>query len=148
VVAWLWTITPNTGVVYLNGTSTVSQHPQVQFNVVGNYNVQLRVTNAIGNNTLKKTNYIQVWPTSVLDQNKLSGINFFPNPGKDFIRIETENLAPIQAKIFNAMGQEVLVKILNNQHERRFSVEGLPRGIYFLELVQTEQKTLRKLILE
>jgi PKD repeat protein len=148
VVAWLWTITPNTGVVYLNGTSTVSQHPQVQFNVVGNYNVQLRVTNAIGNNTLKKTNYIQVWPTSVLDQNKLSGINFFPNPGKDFIRIETENLAPIQAKIFNAMGQEVLVKILNNQHERRISVEGLPRGIYFLELVQTEQKTLRKLILE
>lgn len=148
VIAWLWTITPNTGVVYLNGTSTVSQHPQVQFNVVGNYSVQLRVTNAIGNNTLKKTNYIQVWPTSVLDQNKTTGINFFPNPGKDFIDIETENLAPIEAKIYNAMGQVILLKTLNNQQERKIFIGELPRGIYFLELVQTEQKTLRKLILE
>jgi hypothetical protein len=46
------------------------------------------------------------------------------------------------------MGQAILLKTLNNQQERKIFIGELPRGIYFLELVQTEQKTLRKLILE
>lgn len=57
--SWQWTFTPNT-VTYVNGTSSTSQNPQVQFNAYGNYTVSLTVTNAVGSNTNTQNNYIQV----------------------------------------------------------------------------------------
>lgn len=57
--AWSWSFTPAT-VIYVNGTSATSQNPQVQFTALGNYTVSLTATNAVGNNTHTKTNYIQV----------------------------------------------------------------------------------------
>ncbi|MBP7510384.1 MAG: T9SS type A sorting domain-containing protein, partial [Bacteroidia bacterium] len=50
--------------------------------------------------------------------------------------------------IYNLFGQIVFNKTLANQGERRIQVQNLPRGIYYLELVQTEQKTVNRLILE
>lgn len=56
---WNWTITP-AGYAYVNGTSSTSQNPQVQFNTYGNYSVQLIVTNIYGSDTLIRPNYISV----------------------------------------------------------------------------------------
>jgi PKD repeat protein len=58
-VSWSWTITPST-VLYVNGTSSSSQNPQVQFQAYGNYSIQLDVTNAYGSGTISKPNYISV----------------------------------------------------------------------------------------
>jgi PKD repeat protein len=55
---WNWTFTPNT-VTYVSGNST-SQNPQVRFNNPGAYTVSLYVTNAYGNDTETKTDYIHV----------------------------------------------------------------------------------------
>ncbi|MDZ4666984.1 MAG: T9SS type A sorting domain-containing protein [bacterium] len=148
VISWQWTITPNTGVVYLNGTSNMSQHPQVQFNQVGNFSVQLRVTNAIGNNTLKKTDYMQVWHTALAKQVVTSGVNFFPNPGKDLISIESPDASAIGLNLYDLLGNTILSKTLNNQAERNFNVSELARGVYLLELVQDGKKTAKRLILE
>lgn len=148
IISWQWTITPSTGVQYKNGTSNISQHPQVQFNELGNYSVQLRATNAIGSNTIKKVNYFQVWPTGIDNQISNQEIKFFPNPGKDFIEVESNKIGPIDITIYNIFGQIVFNKTLANQGERRIQVQNLPRGIYYLELVQTEQKIVNRLILE
>jgi PKD repeat protein len=59
-VSWQWTITPAGTVAYINGTSSSSQNPQVQFNAYGNYSVGLIVANADGADTLVKTDYISV----------------------------------------------------------------------------------------
>ncbi|MCD4746665.1 MAG: PKD domain-containing protein, partial [Bacteroidales bacterium] len=55
---WSWSFSPNT-VTYIVGNSS-SQNPQVRFNNNGAYTVSLYVTNAFGNDTETKTDYIHV----------------------------------------------------------------------------------------
>jgi PKD repeat protein len=58
-LSYSWTFTPNT-VSYVGGTSSTSQNPQVRFNNPGAYTVSLYVTNAYGNDTETKTDYIHM----------------------------------------------------------------------------------------
>jgi len=60
---WIWNIYP-AGFTYVNGTDASSQNPQVQFNTLGNYSVQLIAINSFGSDTLLKTNYISVNETN------------------------------------------------------------------------------------
>ncbi len=56
---WSWSFSPST-VTYVNGTTSGSQNPQVQFADTGSYTVTLVVQNSYGNSTGVKTNYITV----------------------------------------------------------------------------------------
>ena len=55
--SWSWSFSPST-VTYVGGTNSSSQNPQVQFNTAGNYTVELAVSNAYGNDTETKVDYI------------------------------------------------------------------------------------------
>lgn len=57
--AWAWTFTPNT-VTFVNGTSSSSQNPSLQFNALGVYDVTLSVTNPVGTNAVTESGYIVV----------------------------------------------------------------------------------------
>lgn len=57
--SWAWTIS-GSGWAYTSGTSATSQNPVVTFNTVGQYTVTLVATNAMGNDSEIKTNYINV----------------------------------------------------------------------------------------
>jgi PKD repeat protein len=56
---WLWTFTPSS-VTYEGGTHSGSQSPQVYFNAPGVYSVQLSVGDTECNNSIIKTDYINV----------------------------------------------------------------------------------------
>jgi PKD repeat protein len=58
--SWAWSISPASGWAYAAGTSATSQNPQVTFNTVGQYTVTLIATNAQGNDSEIKNNYIVV----------------------------------------------------------------------------------------
>jgi hypothetical protein len=55
--AWNWTITPGT-YTFLNGTSSVSQNPQVKFTLNGPYNISLAATKGTCTITKSKPNFI------------------------------------------------------------------------------------------
>lgn len=55
--SWNWEVNPST-YEFTNGTSASSQNPEILFNAPGNYSVSLTVTNANGNTTLTKDDYI------------------------------------------------------------------------------------------
>jgi PKD repeat protein len=61
--SWYWSFLPNT-VTFTGGTNANSMNPQVQFNAAGSYSVTLLATNATGNNTITKTNYITAIETN------------------------------------------------------------------------------------
>ena len=57
---WTWTVSPSTGVSFVNGTTSSSQNATIQFNTAGTYSVTLNASNAYGNDDEIKTNYITV----------------------------------------------------------------------------------------
>jgi PKD repeat protein len=61
--SWSWVVTPGTEGIewsYIGGTSSTAQNPEIQFNTVGSYTIELTATNAMGSNTATKTNYVTV----------------------------------------------------------------------------------------
>ena len=70
--SWQWSITPNTA-TFVSGTSASSQNPVVWFANPGYYDVQLTVSNGVGNSTLVRTGYI------VMDGYSLPFIENFEN---------------------------------------------------------------------
>jgi len=55
---WQWNITPST-FSYVSGTSSSSQHPQIQLSAAGPYTVSLTVANANGSDSLAKVSFLQ-----------------------------------------------------------------------------------------
>ncbi|HDO27392.1 MAG TPA: PKD domain-containing protein [Bacteroidetes bacterium] len=55
--SWSWSISPS-DYVFVSGTSSSSQNPQVQFIKSGSYDVTLTASNTAGNDTETKTKYI------------------------------------------------------------------------------------------
>jgi len=58
--SWTWSFSGPGNATYVGGTNANSQNPQVQFDAVGNYTVELLATNINGSDTEIKTNYINV----------------------------------------------------------------------------------------
>jgi hypothetical protein len=57
--SWTWSITPGT-YTYVGGTSSSSQHPEVQFTAGGVYSVTLTASNGSNTDSETRTNYITV----------------------------------------------------------------------------------------
>lgn len=63
-VTWSWTITPTT-FSYVNGTTSQSQNPEVEFHDNDIYTIGLQVSNQYGNDTRVKSSYVHVTQPSV-----------------------------------------------------------------------------------
>ncbi|MHB1276945.1 MAG: NHL domain-containing protein [Bacteroidia bacterium] len=85
--SWEWTILPNT-FAFVNSTSATSQHPKVQFAAQGTYSVSLKATNADGNDTKVKPNYILVDPLGIKPVKLNALINVFPNPNGGSFQVQ------------------------------------------------------------
>ena len=59
--AWLWRVSPKT-ISFMNGTDSCSQNPQIRFDSVGSYSVQLFAENCSGIDSILKSSNIKVPP--------------------------------------------------------------------------------------
>ncbi|GAA4393085.1 S8 family serine peptidase [Hymenobacter koreensis] len=60
ITAWNWSVSPSTGVSFVEATTAASASPRVQFSQPGTYSVSLSITNALGSNTLTHNALITV----------------------------------------------------------------------------------------
>ena len=75
---WQWSITPAT-FVYVNGTNSGSQSPQVQFSSLGAYDVKLVASNSFGIDSTTSTSYINIIaPSSITLTEDFEGVVFPP----------------------------------------------------------------------
>ncbi len=106
---WKWRFEPN-NLSYLGGTDSTSQNPIVFLHTNTNYSVTLTATNAFGNSTKKKTNYIttisypspgsQFTPTSSVEDFGIVRVTLIGNIG----RIDTTtSLKPTDGSAYQPM---------------------------------------------
>jgi len=133
---WNWEFNPAT-VTFIGGTTSTSQQPKVTFNTFGNYSVSLTVTNAIGTNTITKTNYISLLRTSLFEATKIANsISLTPNPASDKVEVNSEQYVIRGISVSDVTGKNLNVQTQStNPFQYTFTCTQLPAGLYFVKCV-------------
>lgn len=135
-----WTVTPST-YAYVNGTTSTSMNPNLQFNAYGLYTVELQAVipgilgAADGADTLAKTDYILVRDNTGIESINASQIfTVYPNPASDIIYFDEATLGTeIQTiTIFNTSG--AIVKTIKGHTTDHINIANLATGTYTIVL--------------
>ena len=88
-------------------------------------------------------------PYTGLDDIKYSGMfEIYPNPANDFITIDikNQNIAKLEAAIYNIMGQSVYSATINTLNTK-INISNLDDGIYFLKLTGKNLYATEKILI-
>lgn len=84
--------------------------------------------------------------TSVGSTNVSSGLKLFPNPVHSFLRVELDRVnAPVQLSAYCVNGKQVWQGTFSGK-ETMISVGELPAGLYFLEAISGNDKTVARFV--
>jgi|JI7StandDraft_1071085.scaffolds.fasta_scaffold00800_6 PKD repeat protein len=131
-----------------NPSTSSLKNPVVVYNQDGLYEVSLKVTNELGENTAIKTGYIQVGQVGTNDVSLISNAKLYPNPvsnGKITLEFNTEKTQKLNFKLYDTQGK--LVKILYEDRVKAgynvfsFNAEMLTNGNYFLNISSEKGQT-------
>jgi hypothetical protein len=142
--SYKWTITPKE-YKFENGSVDTDRNPTISFKQLNQkYTVQLDATNANGNGTLTKANYII---TALSSNNNIQKYNvlLYPNPAKSQLYLKG---LPLNSKVFftDVTGKSIPKAI---SEDALIDVSNLANGIYFVTaIVQGEYMKIGKVIIE
>ncbi len=81
--------------------------------------------------------------------NKLSEINVFPNPASDVISIDGLLAGKVKVSLLTIMGGTVKVNEFVSTHDQfTFNVNDVAKGIYLLEISQSDNTITKKIVIE
>ena len=130
-------IDPNDSIVMLYRPNRTSDWQAINFTQLGNFNVGY-----ITIDNLQKGDYtLAVWDdmyVGINDQNpsKSGTLQVFPNPAQNEVAIRFGSLKPAKVKIFNVSGAMIdEINISGNDSQISWKCNGVPTGIYMLELI-------------
>lgn len=139
--AWEWTFPGGTP------ATSIEQNPLIQYTAFGVYSVTLKATNAYGNNTLTKTDYISVGVDGITTLPYTTSV--YPNPtnGKLFITNPSNSLQEIT--ILSAVGKQILT-VTSAEDIISLDISGQSSGIYMVKITNksTQSNQIRKIILK
>ena len=84
-------------------------------------------------------------PVNINDVND-SGFEIYPNPAKDFIRINTESQEVISYKIFDISGKQLSSGNLSKS--QTIDISRFSKGLYFIELELDNRTVIEKFIIK
>jgi outer membrane protein assembly factor BamB len=132
ITNWEWDF-ENDGII-----DSYEQNPEFTYDLPGSYSVYLRVGNASLEDTIVKNDFVQVFSTTVIDEENNIKIIVYPNPAKQklFIKLnsEIEKIDEIWLVDFNGRKQLIQTSVnLNNQ--MCVDVSHIISGFYILKLI-------------
>jgi len=142
--AWFWTFEGGIPDVYIGKAP-----PPVQYNTMGAFDVTLKVVNLAGQNTLIKSEYIEVGPSGIPGLDGKDGIKIYPNPNQGQFTLLLKNKENAQVRIIDHLGKIVYFAEVTQQ-TNKISLPGLVPGIYILRVAEnkTGQTKSIKLIIQ
>ncbi|WP_369013403.1 T9SS type A sorting domain-containing protein [Flavobacterium anhuiense] len=93
------------------------------------------------------TTYSNTCKSLGIDKSEFSQVIVYPNPTKGEINIS--NIALDKATVYNSLGQLVKSFTLNNANTNNtIDLSGLPRGVYYVYLINGDAASAKKVIIE
>lgn len=96
-------------------------------------------------NPCGKVEQTKVLRPSYFDVNEISNIKaaVYPNPFNDFITVECDQIETI--KLYNTLGQTVMLQTFNNENKITINLGGLDNSIYLLEVITSEGRFVKQI---
>ncbi len=129
--------------------------------ILGNY---VWPNNFVGNTYQEEITYLKSWindritwmdanmfgmcdSAAQIESFRKSDFNIYPNPTKDLVYIESPNERAFQISVFTAQG--TLLETIQNTNSTRTSIsfDGLPKGMYFIQIKTNNQVTTTQKII-
>lgn len=126
--SWKWRISP-VNFIFVNGTDSLSQIPNIKFTNGNNFTITLIATNAEGADTFTKVDYIKVNASSVTPVIRTQPLSVYPNPASGVFYVNTENGGSL--KMLSLSGQ-VVYHSETDGNVTEINTSDLARGTYVL----------------
>jgi PKD repeat protein len=141
---WEWTFPGGTP-----GSFTGKTPPPVRYDVMGAYDVILKVSNNAGPNTKIRSAYIEVGPTGFESPNSGTSFRIYPNPSSGKFTVVLGTATPVLIRILDPLGNLILEKPVSQQNNLIETAE-MAKGVYFVQVVSSSssQVTTQKLIIQ
>ncbi len=125
---WNWSFDPQ-DIQFVNGTTNLSQHPEVRFIGAGFYTVTLNVQDNSGSDKISKENYIYVFTTGLASTNGANDFVVYPNPAGSKVEIKTDAAIDLQTTIMDITGKMVMT-----QQGNQLDISSVPNGYYVMKI--------------
>ena len=125
------------------GTPATSNEPNptVSYDMAGDFDVTLTVTNSTGSHTLLMEEYIHVGVG--IGQPSLNEVGVMPNPSNGIFKLVNPSQEDISIKVFGILGNQILEK-KNITNEEMINLTEQQRGVYLLQIQMGDQvKSIR-----
>lgn len=144
--AWNWEVNPATGWEFVNGTSSASQNPEIQFNTYGLHIVTLTVYNANGSSIEFPSEEIMVNSGVGIEGYTEFNFNIYPNPTSGHLNIEyDDSFENARLAVVSTIGSEV---ISYDAVPNSIDVNSLSNGTYFLVIMLPNGEKHTKLFIK
>lgn len=74
-------------------------------------------------------------------------IQLFPNPANSYLEIENTKPSIERVRIFDIKGRVVFTERFDNEKNIRLSIEGLPAGLYAVQIEGNNEKTTKQVLI-
>jgi len=135
ITEWSWTFEEGTP-----PTSMLETPEPITWAMVGLYDVSLTVSNDYGDDTMVKTDYIDVHPIGISELGQNDLLRIYPNPANDILNIENTSGEDIELSIYSITGQQILQNRIH-AGSTSLNIDYLDSGIYFIRYL-TESNVL------
>jgi PKD repeat protein len=139
--AWRWT--------FQGGIPATSnqQNPRVTYIMPGTYPVRLTATNSYGNHELVREGFITAGRTNI-ETIIQESFTIVPNPATDHILLKGINGHVLSVNLIDLTGKTIPITYSSYNEDIRVDVSGLRQGMYLLQVLLSDGKTLTQKFLK
>ena len=110
------------------------------------YGIAIRAPGAVDGNTEVFYDNFSLDVTLSVNDVLASEFKIYPNPAKNYLNIESKNIAISSVEMYNIIGKKVISE--NNLVNSKLNVSSLSTGIYLLKVNSDAGSLVKKIVVE
>jgi len=134
-ISWEWTFAGG------SPSTSTDQNPLIKYSTAGVYSVTLKATNAYGNSTLTKTDYIGV-ESGVGLSTLPSSVSIYPNPTNGRLFVTNPATEKQEIAVYNSVGKQVKSTV-STDGIISLDITTLSKGIYLVKITNKATKSIQ-----